>query len=153
MSIQCEIVHAINGRVRLRVPAIKSQAGLAEPLEAFLRHQPGIAQVQTNRNCASVTLNYDPSHWTSEALGKLIQGLSPEAVQAHQSNGSAHPPADSSQNTWYELFLSSTAVALGLVAESVAAPLLPFLLVGSARSMFSRAFESITNPGKLYDDE
>ena len=34
------VVHAIRGRVRLRVPALKTSPGLAEPLQRLLRDQP-----------------------------------------------------------------------------------------------------------------
>ena len=43
------VVHAIRGRVRLRVPALKTSPGLAEPLQRLLRDQPGVTDVTRER--------------------------------------------------------------------------------------------------------
>ena len=55
------VVHAIRGRIRLRVPALKTSPGLAEPLQRLLRDQPGITEVTVNDWCFSVTVICDPS--------------------------------------------------------------------------------------------
>ncbi|HEX4968766.1 MAG TPA: hypothetical protein VFV44_09605, partial [Nitrospiraceae bacterium] len=59
------VVHAIPGRIRLRVPALKTSPGLAEPLQRLLRDQPGITEVTVNDWCFSVTVVCDPSKWTA----------------------------------------------------------------------------------------
>ena len=50
------------GRVRLRVPALKTSPGLAEPLQRLLRDQPGVTEVTVNDWCFSVTVTCDPVH-------------------------------------------------------------------------------------------
>jgi hypothetical protein len=49
--MQCHIVHAIPGRIRLRVPALKCLADGTAQLERYLQDQPGITAV-TIRNRA-----------------------------------------------------------------------------------------------------
>ena len=63
---ETSVIHAIRGRVRLRVPALKTSPHLAQPLERLLRDQPGVADVSVNDWCYSVTVTCDPSVWTSD---------------------------------------------------------------------------------------
>ncbi len=74
------VVHAIRGRVRLRVPALKTSPGLAEPLQRLLRDQPGVTDVTVNDWCYSVTVTCDPSVWTSDRLCVWLQLLSAAEV-------------------------------------------------------------------------
>src|SRR5688500_9903336 len=60
-SLQCQLVHAIQGRVRIRVETPQLFEGLAEAFQAFLGDQPGIQEVRLNPGCRSVVLTYDPN--------------------------------------------------------------------------------------------
>ena len=74
------VVHAIRGRVRLRVPALKTSPDLAEPLQRLLRDQPGVTDVSVNDWCYSVTVTCDPSAWTSDRLCEWLQLLTATEV-------------------------------------------------------------------------
>src|SRR5262249_4976372 len=52
----------------------------------------------------------------------------------------------------FELLLSTTGIAVGLLANSFAPPFLPFLLLGSALPMFSRAYDAFARQGTLTVD-
>ena len=56
MVLTCQMMHAISGRLRLRVPAMRWQAELADQLEAFLGDQDGIASVRTVPVCGSLVV-------------------------------------------------------------------------------------------------
>jgi P-type Cu2+ transporter len=147
------VVHAIPGRVRLRVPALKTSPGLAEPLQRLLRDQPGVTEVTVNDWCSSVTVIYDPSTWTSSRLCLWLQLLSAAEVLLYKS---ANEPVDQAQaptdEAGNELWYSSAGICLVLLVEPLAAPLVPLLLLVSALPMLKRAHRSLSEDGKLNVD-
>ena len=58
---ETSVVHAIRGRVRLRVPALKTSPTWPSRWSELLRDQPGVTDVSVNDWCYSVTVTYDPS--------------------------------------------------------------------------------------------
>ena len=77
------VVHAIPGRTRLRVPPLKSDPFLAGSLETLLKAQPAVTDVTVNQSCASLTVNYDPTAWTSDSLCRFLHSLTREEIQAY----------------------------------------------------------------------
>src|SRR5262245_7986160 len=96
------VVHAIRGRVRLRVPVLKTSPSLAEPLQRLLRDQPGVDDVTVNDWCSSVTVRCDPSKWASDRLCLWVQLLNPSDVlsykSANESVDQAQAPSDEAGN-------------------------------------------------------
>ena len=147
------VVHAIRGRVRLRVPALKTTPGLAEPLQRLLKDQPGVTDVTVNDWCYSVTVTCDPSVWTSDRLCVWIQLLNAAEVASYQSAkevlDQAQAPTDEAGN---ELWYSSAGICLVFLAEPLVLPLVPLLLLASALPMLKRAHRSLSEDGKLNVD-
>jgi Cu2+-exporting ATPase len=147
------VVHAIRGRVRLRVPALKTSPGLAEPLERLLRDQPGVTDVSVNDWCYSVTVTCDPAVWTSYRLCVWLQLLNAAAVASYQSTNEpaaqAPAPTDEAGN---ELWYSSAGICLVFLVEPLVLPLVPLLLLASALPMLKRAHHSLSEDGKLNVD-
>src|SRR5262245_19907997 len=147
------VVHAIRGRVRLRVPALKTSPGLTEPLQRLLRDQPGVNEVTVNDWCYSVTVVCDPSIWTSDRLCLWVQLLNQSDVLLYKSANElvdqAQAPSDEAGN---ELWYSSAGICLVLLVEPLAAPLVPILLLASALPMLKRAHRSLSEDGKLNVD-
>lgn len=138
-----EVLHSIKGRVRLKVPALKRYPALAQALEIGLRACPGILGVWANRNCASLTVSFDPRFWSAGKLCAYLGRLSSETLRA-LSRAVALADDRASQEaggTGFELVLSTAGLAC-LAAEVLAVPLVPFLLFGSALPMFIRAFDA-----------
>ncbi|MEP6932991.1 MAG: HAD-IC family P-type ATPase, partial [Nitrospirota bacterium] len=149
------VVHAIRGRVRLRVPALKTSPGLAEPLQRFLKDQPGVADVTVNDWCSSVTVTCDPSTWTSDRLCVWVQLLNPAAVISFKSaneNESVDQTLAPTDEAGDELWYSSAGICLVLLLGPLAAPLVPLLLLASALPMLKRAHRSLSEDGKLNVD-
>ncbi len=96
------VVHAIPGRVRLRVPILKSARHVARGLEAVLSTQPGVIEATVNTGCHSVTAVYDPSVWTSESLCQLIQDRSLEELEEYASAALVEDAADQSSMNWLQ---------------------------------------------------
>ncbi|HSV90414.1 MAG TPA: heavy metal translocating P-type ATPase, partial [Nitrospiraceae bacterium] len=147
------VVHAIPGRVRLRVPALKTSPGLAEPLQRLLRDQPGITEVTVNDWCSSVTVICDPSKWTSDRLCVWLQLLNAAEVASYKSAkevaDQVQAPTDEAGD---ELWYSSAGICLVLLIEPLAAPFVPLLLLASALPMLKRAHRSLAEDGKLNVD-
>ena len=154
MGVSCSIAHSTTGRVRLRVPGIKARERFARGLQDYLNDQPGILDVQLNPSCASVIVSYRPEQWTAGKLHDLLQGLSNVDLHHYRPKKGArsNPKVESSEPSGFELVLSSLGMAVSLFAESLAAPLMPILLLGSALPMLSRAFETLTRKDKLNVD-
>ena len=147
------VVHAIQGRVRLRVPALKSLPGLVEPLQWLLRDQPGITEVTVNDWCFSVTVIYDPSIWTSDRLCLWLQLLNAAEVASYKSAKDVGKQAQASTDeAGNELWYSSAGICLVLLIEPLTAPFVPLLLLASALPMLKRAHRSLSEDGKLNVD-
>ena len=147
------VVHAIRGRVRLRVPAMKTIPGLAEPLQRLLRDQPGVVEVTVNDWCSSVTVICDSSTWTSDRLCVWVQLLNPTEVVSYKSaNESVDQAQATTDEAGDELWYSSAGICLVLLVEPLAAPLVPLLLLASALPMLKRAHRSLSEDGKLNVD-
>ncbi len=67
------IVHAIPGRIRVRIPRIKNDPDYAAQTRERLRALPGITGVEANSVTASVVVTYDEAATT---FPELIPGLS-----------------------------------------------------------------------------
>jgi len=104
------VVHAVQGRVRLRVPILKTTRHLARGLEALLSTQRGVSEATVNTGCHSVTAVYDPSVWTSDSLCRLLQDCSLEELEVYASASLAEDAAGQSSMNWLQpwRFLNTT---------------------------------------------
>ncbi len=140
-----EVSHAVKGRVRLRVPAIKYQDAHAAALEKYLKGQPGISAVRINQACANVIVHYDPDRWSGK---KLVQQI--EAFRPNQRQLTAIEPKDGAARLELQAALLTLGMALfgGPVGVSIA----QFILLFSARSIFIRAYHGILYKHRLTVD-
>ncbi len=61
--------HSMRGRVRLNIPALRTNRRLGDSVLAWLSAQPGIKGARINYDCASLVLEYDPAQ---EAMLTLL---------------------------------------------------------------------------------
>ena len=54
------LVHALPGRVRLKLGEMKNNPALARDLKKHLSAKPGILRVEVNHTTGSVLLHFDP---------------------------------------------------------------------------------------------
>ena len=66
--MQFAIRHFIRGRLRINIPSLCRKRELAEATLAWLRRQDGVRLARINYDCASLVLEYDPSHEPSLRL-------------------------------------------------------------------------------------
>jgi heavy metal translocating P-type ATPase len=154
MAFACSIIHSIRGRVRFRIPALRTRESLPLLLRTYLESLSGVTEVSINRTCASAVLVFDPHRWNDEFLRRHIAALDEEFLRYFERN-----PPDRKRVTpaleesgGFELFLSTAGIIIGWCAESLAAPILPFLLLGSAWPMVSRSYDAFARKGELTVD-
>jgi heavy metal translocating P-type ATPase len=144
--MECDVVHAIPGRIRLRV----ADAGVCNgALTSFLAARSGIRAVRLNATARSVVVTYDSASASGEELLSHIRALTVEELLAAETPA---PPPASAESGWgstVTLALSSAGLAVGMVAESV---LVSGLVLGAAVPIFSRALTSLREKGKLNVD-
>jgi hypothetical protein len=92
------VVHAIPGRVRLKVTGVKDNPGLAAALEERLLGVEGIHRVEVNPVTGSILLLYDPREReeVGQTLQPLFPGLELEEYQPGGASGATNgsgPPA------------------------------------------------------------
>ncbi len=114
----CQRVDKIyDGRLRLKLPVLKSQPELMAPLEKFLQRQPGITHFSLNQASQRVLIIYDPEKWSGETLVQLIAGFNPYRLTAFQR-----------PRTWPEGEGQTRGVSPVLIWQPLAAALLlPFM--------------------------
>jgi Cu2+-exporting ATPase len=86
MLTACRIVHAVPGRLRLRLKLADPNGGLA-PFTSFLREQPVVREVRINRLCGSVTLHYDSGSGNRDQLVGAIKAYLVKGLTDRESGG------------------------------------------------------------------
>jgi hypothetical protein len=76
-----EVCHRVNGRMRLRVPSIHQDQGVAERILTQLRRDQAILRVRANPACSSLVIHYDATVLHEEAIKtRLIQLIGGDGV-------------------------------------------------------------------------
>ena len=70
-GLQGEVLHAIPGRVRLRVRGLKGDAVGARRLEREVASMPGVKVAAANAKTGTLLLQYDPRIMTGEPFGTV----------------------------------------------------------------------------------
>jgi len=78
------VIHAIEGRVRVRVPAVRGSSAMAEAVTAQLRSLDGVDRVHANQTTGSVVVHYRRGATSSEAI---LAALGVDVPLAPQSDG------------------------------------------------------------------
>jgi Cu2+-exporting ATPase len=146
--MRCQLVHAIPGRVRIRIESAKA-LDHAAVLQAYLEGQPGVRSVRINRDCRSVILTHDPGAIGAEALIALVAVLSPERLRAMACPPPRRQPQAFERLLGLPLALSTAAAAVALGGGTALAP---WLLAGAAIPVFRRAFAALFRKSKLNVD-
>jgi len=83
------IVHALPGRLRLRLPALRGAADALTTLEALLAAQPGVVSVKSNARTASLLIVHDGD--TGSLCARLEAAASLQIQAAAPAPPSARP--------------------------------------------------------------
>jgi hypothetical protein len=137
----CQLVHAIPGRLRIRV-ASSPAFDRAATLQAYLEGQPGILSVRLNRACRCVILTHDPG----VAAEVLLACLAPQQLRGMVCPPARAQPPQLGPLLGLPLALSTAAATAALCGGSALAP---WLLAGAAVPVFRRAFAALFRKAKL----
>ena len=96
------VIHSIPGRVRLRVPTLKTNSHLVRGLQALLSAQAGVTEVTVAPVCQSVTVVHDPARWTPESLCMFLQSRNREELEQCASAALPEAATSSFAMTWLQ---------------------------------------------------
>ena len=148
MRVCFEVVHAVRGRVRLRVPAIKDNACLADSLMCRLLARPGVTSVRANSACASVVVGYDTAVLHTFIPEQHLKGVTLEETQGRTvvaSRTDGNGGGGLLSRTWgflrklTTLLVPTAAFALSLVRRALPAAPVYALVCAAAAPIFRRA--------------
>jgi Cu2+-exporting ATPase len=165
MALEYQIRHALPGRIRLFVPAIKRFDALAEACVEVLKRQEGITDVRVNRTCASVVISYNPD--SDGFLSRLEAGLgllTPQMIiaiaAAQQKSDGREPGAAEAATegpgitpaTLKPLALPTLSLGLSLIGGPIGAAVALPLIAYNALPTLKRAFNVVRNEKRLNVD-
>ena len=73
MQVGTDYIHALEGRLRIKVPEIKGSPVRAGELEKRVRWQPGIDYIKANPTTGNVLVYYDSEKIGQERILKVMQ--------------------------------------------------------------------------------
>ncbi len=141
------VVHAIPGRVRLRVARLAEEASYGGALEATLRRLPGVRGVRVAAGAASVIVEHDPEAVDVAAITWAAATAPADAAPLARDAASAEGAGIPRPLAW------SSAGLLVSLAFGQAIPVLayPFIAV-TAVPVFKRAWDALVRRRKLNVD-
>lgn len=145
-TLRWQVVHAVPGRVRLRVESSPALTDYVEAFEGLLRGLPGVHEVRCNPGCRSVILTYDAGRSSATSLLTRLRQLSPDQLKIHPLRPQRTLPADPDLPWWLPVGLSTTALACSVF---VGANFAPWLVVGAALPLFTRAYDALLRKVEL----
>ncbi len=110
------VAHAMQGRLRLRIPVLQSDGALAGVLAHFLSQQPGVQDVRLSRLSGGIAIAFDPAVTDARSLARLIGGYRPDAavIAGWKSSRLSRRPRQRRQNVVFQASLAMAAAALAL---------------------------------------
>lgn len=155
------IVHAIQGRVRLRVPRLRHDRDYTQRLQALLEDDPLITSVRIKPAAASLVVTYKSSAVADAKMRSRLNCLivtagDVEIVPRVAANQSLVVPTTDTENSWPGLQLSAVATVLAVLGGSFGLPIPPMMVAGTivlaTWPVFQRALAGIATQRKLNID-
>ena len=155
MPICFEVLHAIPGRVRLRIPETKNNPSLADTIAERLSSKQGITSVRTNAICASMVIGYDTAVLHTFVPEKHLNGVKLTEEKGHVDievgcNGKSKlRRARALLGRLTKLIVPTAALAFSLISRVV--PIVPLygLAAAAAAPVFQRAALTIRREKRL----
>ncbi|HBB32274.1 MAG TPA: heavy metal translocating P-type ATPase [Cyanobacteria bacterium UBA8803] len=148
------LIHASPGRLRLRVPRIRSDPEYARRLTALLELDAQFTAVRVNCAAGCVVISYAPSWETEAQIGSRLAELMQQACDPNVPI--PHTQAETS-NSWSGLRLPVLATAVALLGGSLGLLSIPVTLIRgtialAALPVAKRAWEGIIEQRRLNTD-
>ena len=88
MSESSHYLHTLDGRIRIKLAAVKGSPAVVRAVEAELRRRAGVVDVKANPTTGNVLILYDPGRTGQAALLEMVQSFD----KARPESG-GHPAA------------------------------------------------------------
>lgn len=149
-KVNYQIVHAIPGRIRLRVPLLALDQSYALRLESLLNNETYITKVRISRNAASIAIYYRPTQNNLiPAIPQLIQDANCSGAIKHYHHHDHHHHHG---EDGFKIPAFATLMALLNLAFPVPTALVASTVAVAALPVFKRAYSSIRHQRKLNID-
>lgn len=139
-----EVLHAMRGRVRLHIPVLKTEKGLARALAHHLGQQPGVKTVRINQLAANVVATFDPTVASANALVAEVAAYNPDAAEIeHWLAEDDAPELDAAQRHTrqkIEMAMVLGALLLPILFGAAAGFVAQLLFWGSIASIVHRTY-------------
>lgn len=160
-QVTYSVVHAIRGRMRLRVPRLRQDVDYAQRLQALLEGDPLITSVKIKPAAASLVVTYTNAVSDAKMRSRLICLLvaaSDVAIvpRVNVNKSLATSTNDTEEASWPGLQLSAVATGLAVLGGPLGLPIPPIMVAGSIAlatwPVFQRALDGIVTQRKLNID-
>ena len=139
------VVHAMRGRLRLRIPALQTDGALAGVLTHFLSQQPGVQDVRPSRLSGGIAIAFDPAVTDARTLARLVGAYQPDAAAFARWKASlaARRPRQRRQTVLFQTSLALAAAALALDFFGAPGLLIFVLLLAASWPILRRAGQTL----------
>ncbi len=151
--LQCEVKHAIRGRLRVAVWHLYDKE-VFEHLQRYVSTWNGVTSVEASPYCGSVTIGYD---FTLTQKAEILKTLTQLSIQAIIEAGAALPPAHLEDHEISYNYLRLATIGVGASVAFMGVPFVamgvvfPYLVYISV-PIFTRAFNCLVTERRLNVD-
>lgn len=142
-----EVLHAMRGRVRLHIPVLKTEKGLARALAHHLGQQPGVKTVRVNQLAANVVATFDPSVANANVLVAEVAGYNPGPAEIERwlavDDAAELDAGQRHTRQKLELAMVLGAFVLPMIFGGAAGFVAQILFWGSIASMVHRSYRFV----------
>ena len=110
LKIATEYMHALEGRLRIKVPEIKGSPVKAGELERQIQWQSGIHSIKANPTTGNVLIYYDSQKTKQNEILKTMTEFG--YLQPLTTKGFNNPEASEEKNSLMEVLVSSVAQSM-----------------------------------------
>lgn len=151
------IVHAIPGRIRLRIPRLRYDPEYARRLEILLQADSSlVTTVRLKPAAASITVTYNPKKISEFQLRHHLSHLIQAAGELVVLKSATPQKTKQTEKPWPGLQISGAVTALAVLGGPLGVPIPPVLMVGSITlatlPVAQRAWQGIIVERKLSID-
>ena len=159
-AVAYQVVHAIPGRIRFRVPRIAEDAEYTHKLTVLVKADAKVADVRVNTAAASLAVGYKASLISDDQMRShlmtLIQTASNANIPLQLKTPSTEQEPQEESNLLSGLTLPAISATLALLGGPLGLPIPPVIIGGSialsALPVAQRAIESIFTEQRLNID-
>jgi hypothetical protein len=123
MNVDCSYVHALEGRLRIKIPKVKGSAGRAQEVEQHLRQFTGVEDASANPITGNVLILYDP-RLTEQ--GQIFSSLKEKEYLTKPNSGGnlSNNPASTPQGVVEKVTATMTAILMEVALSRLVSALI-----------------------------